>query len=103
MSHDTVLIAGFSGRALAASARRAGYLPLVADAFGDTDTRELATACEVLPSALHKGFRYTTLCAALDRLKSERSHRPSASSSLPVLRTIQSCSHACNNAMPCWL
>lgn len=75
MSHDTVLIAGFSGRALAASARRAGYLPLVADAFGDTDTRELATACEVLPSALHKGFRYTTLCAALDRL-TERAITP---------------------------
>ncbi len=62
------MIAGFSGRALAASARRAGYLPLVADAFGDTDTRALATACEVLPGALHKGFGFATLSCALDRL-----------------------------------
>ncbi len=33
-----VLIAATSGRALAASARRAGYRPLVADFFGDHDT-----------------------------------------------------------------
>ncbi|MFZ1951883.1 MAG: ATP-grasp domain-containing protein [Pseudolabrys sp.] len=33
-----VLIAAASGRALAAGARRAGYLPLVADGFGDQDT-----------------------------------------------------------------
>ena len=34
----TVLIAGFSGRALAQSARRAGFRPLVVDCFGDADT-----------------------------------------------------------------
>ena len=33
-----MLIAAASGRALAASAARAGYVPLVADAFGDQDT-----------------------------------------------------------------
>ncbi len=33
-----VLIAAVSGRALAASARRAGLVPLVADCFGDDDT-----------------------------------------------------------------
>ncbi len=33
-----MLIAAASGRALAASARRGGYVPLVADAFGDQDT-----------------------------------------------------------------
>lgn len=70
MPQETVLIAGFSGRALAASARRAGYLPLVVDAFADTDTRELAADCEALTGALHKGFRYATLSAALDRLAS---------------------------------
>jgi predicted ATP-grasp superfamily ATP-dependent carboligase len=37
-----VLIAAASGRALAASARRGGYLPLVADCFGDQDTQALA-------------------------------------------------------------
>lgn len=33
-----MLIAAASGRALAASARRGGFVPLVADAFGDQDT-----------------------------------------------------------------
>jgi len=35
---EPVLIAAASGRALAAGARRAGYVPLVADGFGDQDT-----------------------------------------------------------------
>jgi len=39
-----VLIAAASGRALAASARRAGYFPFVVDAFGDQDTLEAAIA-----------------------------------------------------------
>lgn len=63
-----VLIAGFSGRALAASARRAGYLPLVVDAFGDSDTRALAAGSAVLSDALDAGFRTATLLPALDAL-----------------------------------
>src|SRR5262249_5775648 len=39
-----VLIAAASGRALAASARRAGYVPLVADGFGDQDTLAAAAS-----------------------------------------------------------
>lgn len=68
MSQQAVLIAGYSGRALAASARRAGYLPLVADAFADTDTATIAHAHEHLPGSLSHGFRFETLSAALDRL-----------------------------------
>lgn len=37
-----MLIVSESGRALAASARRAGYVPLVADRFGDQDTLAVA-------------------------------------------------------------
>lgn len=37
-----VLIAAASGRALAASARRGGFAPLVADRFGDLDTLDVA-------------------------------------------------------------
>ena len=37
-----MLIAAASGRALAASARRGGYAPLVVDAFGDQDTLAVA-------------------------------------------------------------
>lgn len=62
------MIAGFSSRALAASARRAGYQPLVVDTFGDEDTRTLAAAYEIVPGALHKGFRFKSLTAALDRV-----------------------------------
>ena len=39
-----MLIAAPSGRALAASARRGGYVPLVADGFGDQDTIAAAAA-----------------------------------------------------------
>lgn len=39
-----MLIAAASGRALAASARRGGFAPLVADRFGDLDTLDVAEA-----------------------------------------------------------
>jgi len=64
----TVLIAAFSGRALAQSARRAGYEPLVADAFGDLDMREAAADFRVIDGAVQKGFRTKPLVAALDDL-----------------------------------
>jgi uncharacterized protein len=44
MDRGLVLIAAASGRALAASARRGGYVPLVADGFGDQDTIAAAAA-----------------------------------------------------------
>jgi predicted ATP-grasp superfamily ATP-dependent carboligase len=67
-----VLIAAQSGRALAAAARRAGYVPLVADLFGDLDTRELAGAVAVVPGDLARGFERAGLLAALDRLAAGR-------------------------------
>ena len=68
MTGQTILIAAFSGRALAESARRAGYLPLVVDAFGDMDTRAAADLYAGLPSAIRNGFEAKTLFAALDGL-----------------------------------
>jgi len=38
----SLLVVAVSGRALAASARRAGLVPLVADFFADADTRRIA-------------------------------------------------------------
>lgn len=76
MARPSVLIAGFSGRALAASARRAGYAPLVVDAFGDADTREIAEHCEVVPGALRVGFGWRTLSAALSRIASRATSPP---------------------------
>ena len=67
-----VLIAALSGRALAACARRGGYRPLVADLFGDLDTRELAEASERVPGSLTRGFAQAALLASLDRLAAGR-------------------------------
>jgi predicted ATP-grasp superfamily ATP-dependent carboligase len=44
MDKGLVLIAAASGRALATSARRGGYVPLVVDGFGDQDTIGAAAA-----------------------------------------------------------
>lgn len=43
---QAILIVAPSGRALAASARRAGFRPLVTDFFGDLDTQDLAVALQ---------------------------------------------------------
>jgi uncharacterized protein len=51
-----VLIAAASGRALAASARRGGYAPLVADFFGDEDTAAVAEAHIRLGHGLARGM-----------------------------------------------
>jgi predicted ATP-grasp superfamily ATP-dependent carboligase len=65
-----VLIAAASGRALAASARRAGYLPLVADRFGDQDT--LAIAADHVRVDLSAGEDDEQLIASLRNLSGER-------------------------------
>ncbi len=53
---------------LAASARRAGYVPLVVDSFADADLATHAHAAECLPKAFLEGFHRKSLTAALDRL-----------------------------------
>ncbi len=67
-----VLIAAVSGRALAQAARRDGYIPLVADLFGDDDTRLAAEAVETLPGGLRHGIRRASLARALARLANGR-------------------------------
>ncbi|MBS0252031.1 MAG: ATP-grasp domain-containing protein [Proteobacteria bacterium] len=68
LSGDAVLIAAFSGRSLAQSARRAGFRPLVVDAFGDLDTRDAAEDLRVIDGAMETGFRTKPLIAALNEL-----------------------------------
>lgn len=68
MTGETVLIAAFSARALAASARRAGYRPLVVDCFGDLDTVALAHDSRCLPARVQVGFTTRPLLAALESL-----------------------------------
>src|SRR6478672_6620031 len=67
-----VLIAAASGRALAASARRGGYAPLVADFFGDEDTATAAEAYIRLDRGLSDGMRYDRVITALERLATPR-------------------------------
>ncbi len=72
----SVLIAAFSGRSLAQSARRAGYEPLVVDAFGDLDTQEAALDFRVLDGVMETGFRTKPLIAALEYLSRSASSKP---------------------------
>ncbi len=71
----TVLIVAFSGRSLAQSARRAGYKPLVVDAFGDLDTQEAAVDFRVLDGAMQTGFRTKPLIGALEDLSRSASSK----------------------------
>jgi len=63
-----VLIAALSGRALAASARRGGYVPLVTDMFGDVDTLHAAHSHVRLAGALAAGIEEQDLIDALQVL-----------------------------------
>jgi predicted ATP-grasp superfamily ATP-dependent carboligase len=63
-----VLIAAVSGRALAASARRGGHAPLVADFFGDQDTLAAAQSHIRFESPLANGIDGAELLAAFERL-----------------------------------
>lgn len=75
MSAPAVLIAALTARALTASARRAGFAPLVVDAFGDEDTRERAAAFTQLGEVTRVGFRARPLLAALEAL-AEKAPQP---------------------------
>lgn len=65
---NAVLIAAVSGRALAASARRGGYAPLVADFFGDADTLAIADHQVTLDLSLSHGMDEAALMAACEAL-----------------------------------
>lgn len=66
-----MLIAAASGRALAASARHGGYVPLVADSFGDQDTLA-AAASHVRADLLDRPVDAEKLMAALTALAGAR-------------------------------
>lgn len=67
-----LLIASLSGRALAASARAAGYRPLVADLFADADLRDFAADCRMVPGGVAAGFDGPALLGALEALAGTR-------------------------------
>lgn len=65
---EPVLIAALSGRALAVSARAAGFAPIVLDAFADLDTRAVAEAWARVPVDHRWWLRRAPLLAAARRL-----------------------------------
>jgi uncharacterized protein len=67
-NEPAVLIVALSGRALAASARRGGYVPLVADMFGDMDLLHAAYKHVRLAGGLASGIAERNLIDALQML-----------------------------------
>jgi len=65
---DAYLVVALSGRALAAAARRSGRRAVVADLFGDADTRALADAIRVVEGDLDDGFDEAALVQAAEEL-----------------------------------
>ncbi|MDX2257973.1 MAG: ATP-grasp domain-containing protein [Hyphomicrobiaceae bacterium] len=77
MTGEPVLIAAYSGRALAASARRAGYRPLVIDAFGDADTLSCADGAVVrVAGAARRGFAGAQVLRAVEELLARSPREP---------------------------
>ena len=71
MAGEPILIAALSGRALAASAKRAGYRPLVVDCFGDQDLACNPGDSICLPARMRVGLRAKPLIDALRALQSK--------------------------------
>ncbi|HZF35298.1 MAG TPA: ATP-grasp domain-containing protein [Candidatus Angelobacter sp.] len=65
---DIYLAVALSARALAVAARRSGRRVVVADLFGDTDTRASAEASLVVDGDFDDGFDAAALLAAAERL-----------------------------------
>ncbi len=70
------LVVALSGRALTVAARRAGKRAIALDLFGDADTRNEATASEIVAGSLAHGFDADALIAAADRLAPAGSRPP---------------------------
>jgi methenyltetrahydromethanopterin cyclohydrolase len=71
LKRPALLIAAVTGRAIAQSARRAGFVPLVADFFADLDTQSAAHACRKLEGDIARGIEWPSLSRALEALAAE--------------------------------
>lgn len=67
-NNPAILIVAISGRSLAAAARRAGYRPLVADLFCDSDTVALADRTARLSGSIRSGVDGGKIIAILSDL-----------------------------------
>jgi uncharacterized protein len=66
----SVIVVGYSARALASSAKRAGFTPLSIDVFGDDDTREMSSASVKLDGGLSDGLTLDKVAGAVETLVS---------------------------------
>jgi uncharacterized protein len=66
----TIIVMGYSARALASSASRAGFAPLSLDVFGDDDTRRMSLAFVKLEGGLSEGLAPDKVARAVEMLVS---------------------------------
>lgn len=64
----TIIVMGYSARALASSASRAGFAPLSIDVFGDDDTNEMSFASVKLDGGLSEGLTPDKVVCAVEML-----------------------------------
>src|ERR1700733_12654889 len=64
----TIIVMGYSARALASSASRAGFAPLSIDVFGDDDTRGISLASVKLEGGLSEGLTLDKVARAVQTL-----------------------------------
>jgi predicted ATP-grasp superfamily ATP-dependent carboligase len=63
-----IIVIGYSARALASSAMRAGFAPLSIDVFGDDDMREMSFASVTLDGGLAEGLTLDKAVGAVETL-----------------------------------
>ena len=63
-----IIIVAYSARALAASAKEAGFAPLSIDVFGDDDMREMSFASVKLDGGLSGGLTLDKVAGAVEML-----------------------------------
>ncbi|MGH6798053.1 MAG: ATP-grasp domain-containing protein, partial [Roseiarcus sp.] len=65
---SAIIVVAYSARALASSARRAGFAPLSVDVFGDDDTREMSLGSVKLDGGLSDGLTLDKVAGAVEML-----------------------------------
>ena len=63
-----IIVAAYSARALAFSAKRAGFAPLSIDVFGDDDTQGMSLATVKLGGGLSNGLTHDKVAVAIESL-----------------------------------
>ena len=68
MDRGAIIVAAYSARALASSAKRAGFAPLSIDVFGDDDMRAMSLSAVKLEGGLADGLAPDKVVGAVEKL-----------------------------------